>query len=111
MEEKIFQYPNINETAFSINLLGFQLNVQWYGLSYISGILFAWFLMARLVENKNLWFANKSIIERSEVDDLITYMILGIIVGGRFGYCLFYAPSYYFDNPIRIIYILSLIHI
>ena len=61
--------------------------------------------MVRLIENKNLWFANKSIIERSEVDDLITYMILGIIVGGRLGYCLFYAPSYYFDNPIRTIYI------
>ena len=57
------------------------------------------------VENKNLWFESKSIIKRSEVDDLITYMILGIIVGGRLGYCLFYTPGYYFDNPIKIIFI------
>ena len=105
MEEKIFQYPNISETAFSLNLLGFQLNVQWYGLSYIAGILLAWFFMAKLVQNKDLWFANKSIIERSEVDDLITYMILGIIVGGRLGYCLFYTPAYFFDNPIKTFYI------
>ena len=105
MEEKIFQYPNISETAFSINLLGLNLNVQWYGLSYIAGILLAWYFMAKLVKNKDLWFAGHSIIERSEVDDLITYMILGIIIGGRLGYCLFYAPGYYFENPIRVIYV------
>ena len=105
MEEKIFQYPNISETAFTLNLFGLHLNVQWYGLSYIAGILLAWFFMAKLVQNKDLWFANKSIIERSEVDDLITYMILGIILGGRLGYCLFYAPAYYFENPIRTLYI------
>ena len=70
MEEKIFQYPNISETAFTLNLFGLHLNVQWYGLSYIAGILLAWFFMAKLVQNKDLWFANKSIIERSEVDDL-----------------------------------------
>ena len=81
LEEKIFQYPNISETAFTLNLFGLHLNVQWYGLSYIAGILLAWFFMAKLVQNKDLWFANKSIIERSEVDDLITYMILGIIAG------------------------------
>ncbi len=105
MEKKIFQYPNINETAFSINLLGLHLNVQWYGLSYIAGILLAWFFMAKLVQNKDLWLSCKSIIERSEVDDLITYMIFGIIVGGRLGYCLFYTPGYYFENPIKIIFI------
>jgi phosphatidylglycerol:prolipoprotein diacylglycerol transferase len=105
LEKKIFQYPNINETAFSINLLGLHLNVQWYGLSYIAGILLAWFFMAKLVQNKNLWLSCKGIIERSEVDDLITYMIFGIIIGGRLGYCLFYTPGYYFDNPIKIIFI------
>ena len=81
------------------------MNVQWYGLSYIAGILLAWFFMAKLVQNKDLWLSCKSIIERSEVDDLITYMIFGIIVGGRLGYCLFYTPGYYFDNPIKIIFI------
>ena len=105
MEEKIFQYPNISETAFSINVLGLNLNVQWYGLSYIAGILLAWYFMAKLVKNKHLWFANHSIIKRSAVDDLITYMILGIVIGGRLGYCLFYAPGYYFESPIRIIYV------
>ena len=105
MEKKIFQYPNIDETAFSINLLGLHLNVQWYGSSYIAGILLAWFFMAKLVQNKDLWLSCKSIFERSEVDDLITYMIFGIIVGGRLGYCLFYTPGYYFDNPIKIIFI------
>ena len=105
MEEKIFEYPNIDETAFSFNLLGLDLNVQWYGLSYITGILLAWFFMAKLVKNKDLWFAGNSVIERSEVDDLITYMILGIVIGGRLGYCLFYTPGYYFENPIRIIYV------
>ena len=81
------------------------MNVQWYGLSYIAGILLAWLFMVKLVQNKDLWFSCKSIIGRSEVDDLITYMIFGIIVGGRLGYCLFYTPGYYFDNPIKIIFI------
>ena len=61
--------------------------------------------MIKLVQKKDLWTAGHSIVERNEVDDLITYMISGIILGGRLGYCLFYAPAYYFDNPIRIIYI------
>ena len=70
---------------FLLNLLGLHLDVQWYGLSYIAGILLAWLFMAKLVQNKDLWFSCKSIIGRSEVDDLITYMILGIIVGGSVG--------------------------
>ena len=65
LEEKIFQYPNINETAFSINLLGLNLNVQWYGLSYIAGILLAWFFMIKLVQKKDLWIAGNSIVERN----------------------------------------------
>ncbi|MDC3068028.1 prolipoprotein diacylglyceryl transferase [Paracoccaceae bacterium] len=101
----MFEYPNISETALSLNILGLSLNIQWYGLSYVFGIITAWFLMYNLVSRKALWFDNVALMEKKKVDDLITFMIIGIILGGRLGYCLFYTPMYYFANPIKILFI------
>ena len=105
MEKKIFQYPNINETAFSFSLLGKTLNIQWYGLSYICGVLIAWYLMLMIVRDARLWEINKKTITKHNIDDLITYMILGILIGGRLGYCFFYTPLYYLENPQKILFL------
>ena len=72
----------------------FSLEIRWYSLAYIFGILIGWYLA------KN-YFVNKNIQEK--FDDYITYVIIGLIVGGRLGYVLFYNFEYYSENILDIL--------
>ena len=77
---------NFDPVAFQI----FSLEIRWYSLAYIFGILFGWLLSKKyLISDHKL---------REKFDDYLTYVILGIIIGGRLGYVLFYNPSYYSSN-------------
>ena len=77
---------NFDPVAFQL----FSFEIRWYSLSYIFGILFGWLYCKKLLINSR---------EHSELfDDLITYIILGIILGGRLGYVLFYNPIYFINN-------------
>ena len=73
----------------------FTLEIRWYSLAYIVGILFGWIL------SKKVFILDLNI--KDKFDDFITFLILGIIVGGRLGYVLFYNFDYYFDNPADIL--------
>ena len=84
---------NFDPVAFSL----FTFEVRWYSLSYIFGILFGWFYCKR--------FLIKDKIVSTLFDDLLTYLIIGIIVGGRLGYILFYNLKYYLDNLVEIFFI------
>ena len=68
----------------------FSIEIRWYSLAYIAGILLGWTL------SKKIFISNPSLKEK--FDDFITYIILGIIVGGRLGYVIFYNLEYYSDN-------------
>ena len=72
----------------------FSLEIRWYSLAYIFGILAGWVLAKRFFIN------NQGI--KIKFDDYVTYIIFGIIIGGRLGYVLFYNLDYYFENPIDI---------
>ena len=75
----------------------FSLEIRWYSLAYIFGILFAWIYCKKiLIKDKNT-----SIL----FDELISYLIIGIILGGRLGYVLFYNSKYYLDNLVEILMI------
>jgi len=72
----------------------FSLEIRWYSLAYIIGILLGWILSKRIfISDLNL---------REKFDDFITYIILGIIVGGRLGYVFFYNFNYFSNNLIDI---------
>ncbi len=73
----------------------FSLEIRWYSLAYITGILVGWILSKK-------YFISKLEI-KEKFDDYLTYVILGIIVGGRLGYVLFYNLDYYFNHPINIL--------
>jgi len=73
----------------------FTLEIRWYSLAYIFGILIGWIL------SKKYFITNESI--KAKFDDFMTYVILAIIVGGRLGYVLFYNPDYYLNNLLDII--------
>ena len=74
--------------------------IRWYSLAYIFGILFGWWYGRKLIENR---FSIKSEkFNYKDFDDLITYLIFSIIIGGRLGYVIFYNPGYFISNPIDI---------
>ena len=79
--------------------LGF-LQIRWYSLSYIFGILIGWWY-GKIVLKKQL-VENIERIYSSKYDDLITYIIIGVIIGGRLGYILFYNLNFYLDNILEI---------
>jgi len=82
---------NFDPVAFQI----FSLEIRWYSLAYILGIVLGWFYIKRKLKNDQkllLLF-----------DDLIGYLIIGIILGGRLGYVLFYNPEYYIKNLFEIV--------
>jgi len=75
--------------------------IRWYSLAYVVGIILGWWLgkkiISHIINNVNFKF------NLSEFDDIITYLILSIIIGGRLGYVLFYDFEYYIQNPIDVI--------
>ena len=75
--------------------------IRWYSLAYIFGILIGWWLGKKLIQRKLQSIGLKFDIE--EFDNLITYLIIFIIIGGRIGYVLFYNFEYYLLNPLDII--------
>jgi len=84
---------NFDPVAFNL----FAFEIRWYSLSYIFGILLGWFYCKNfLIKDKNI---------STLFDDLITYLIIGIVLGGRIGYILFYNLKYYFNNLYEIFFI------
>ena len=76
------------------------LQIRWYGLAYVFGILVGWWY-GRIVIKKQVPNINqKNYIEG--FDDLIGYIIIGVVVGGRLGYIFFYNPAFYFENILEI---------
>ena len=72
----------------------FSLEIRWYSLSYIIGILIGWYLAKKFFVSKNIYH---------RFDDYITFVIIGLILGGRLGYVLFYNLNFYINNPFDIL--------
>ncbi len=95
-------FPNIGPEIFSIEIGGFTLALRWYALAYIVGILIGWRLVARALRTPRLWPQDTPPMTVARLEDLLTWIIIGVIVGGRLGFVLFYQPAYYFANPLEI---------
>ena len=77
--------------------------LRWYAMAYIVGILLGWRLVLRAANTPRLWRGDKSVMTPAQIEDLLTWVILGVILGGRLGYVLFYQPGYYLSNPAQIL--------
>ena len=88
----MLNYPEIDPIIFSIGPLA----VRWYGLMYVIGFLAAWVLAKKRARES--WSA----IKPGQVDDLIFYGMLGVIVGGRIGYSIFYGWQYWLEDPLYV---------
>ncbi|WP_425991408.1 prolipoprotein diacylglyceryl transferase [Brevundimonas sp. TWP2-3-2] len=68
------------------------LPIRWYALAYVAGIVLGWIYAARILKSDRIWAPGKPPLAGPQLDDLILWITLGIILGGRFGYALFYKP-------------------
>ena len=87
---------NLDPVIFS---LGF-ISIRWYSLAYVLGILIGWWYGKKLILNKSQLLKEK--FNLKNFDDLITYLVISIIIGGRLGYVVFYNIEYYYSNPVDI---------
>ena len=85
-------YQNLDPVAFSIGPLA----VRWYGIAYVLGFLLAGVLMWRLAKRWKLRFDSDALLT------IICCVIVGVILGARLGYCLFYGNGYYFSHPLEL---------
>lgn len=90
-EAALLIFPNIDPVALQLGPLA----IRWYSLAYMAGILLGWWYV-RFLDQK---IAAHSVLQKTQYDDLITWAIAGVILGGRLGYVLFYQPAHYLENP------------
>ncbi|SEN74623.1 Prolipoprotein diacylglyceryl transferase [Gemmobacter aquatilis] len=95
-------FPNLSPDLFSIDLFGVTFALRWYALAYIAGLLIGWRLVLRALHQPRLWAAQAP-MNAEQLDRLLTWVILGVVLGGRLGFVLFYQPGYYLTHPAEIL--------
>jgi phosphatidylglycerol:prolipoprotein diacylglycerol transferase len=97
MDLFVIPYPVIDPVAIELGPVA----IRWYGMAYMAGILLGWLYGRYLISRPELW-GGKSPMTVPQGDDFLLWITLGIVVGGRLGFVLFYEPSYFWANPIEI---------
>ncbi len=92
-------FPNIDPVAFHIG----PLPIRWYALAYISGFLLGYWYVLRLIARADLWSPGQIRPNKEQIGDYFFWAMLGVIVGGRLGYVLFYNTSVIWTNPIEVV--------
>jgi phosphatidylglycerol:prolipoprotein diacylglycerol transferase len=88
-------FPAIDPVAVAIG----PFVVRWYALAYIAGLLIGWRYCLVLADRP------PRLIERRDIDDFLVWATLGVVLGGRIGYVLFYQPGYYLQHPVEALYL------
>jgi len=101
--QAILSFPDISPDIFSIPIGGITLALRWYALAYILGLVLAWRWVMLLMNRPALWQGDTPPMPARQAEDLLTWVILGVILGGRLGFVLFYQPGYYLANPLEIL--------
>jgi len=95
-------FPDLSPLVFPNGLFGFGIPLRWYALAYIVGIIAGWRVAIAAVRRPHLWRGNTPAMTPEHLDSLLTWIIVGVIAGGRLGYVLLYQPGYYLQNPLEI---------
>lgn len=85
-------FPSIDPVMLSLG----PIDIRWYGMSYVAGILLGWWYCLRLIKKYDTPFKTE------DIDAYILWILGGVVIGGRLGMVLFYAPGYYFSSPEKI---------
>ncbi|MAY86598.1 MAG: prolipoprotein diacylglyceryl transferase [Pseudooceanicola sp.] len=101
--QAVLRFPEISPELFAISIGGFEFALRWYALAYIAGIVIAWRLAVMAVNRPALWPGAQPPMSSKQIEDMLTLIVVGIVVGGRLGFVLFYQPAYYLSNPGQIL--------
>ncbi|WP_343217465.1 prolipoprotein diacylglyceryl transferase [Hoeflea sp. YIM 152468] len=93
----LMAFPEIDPVIFGIG----PVQIRWYGLAYVTGILLGWRYARRLVGTGRLWPAGNARMTALDIDDFLIWATIGIVAGGRLGYILFYDFAAVSANPVR----------
>lgn len=96
-------FPDISPEIFSITLFGIEFALRWYALGYIAGIAIGWTMIRWLIGRVGLWPENQPPMTREDLENLATWIVVGVILGGRIGYVLFYSQGAYLSDPLAIL--------
>ncbi len=108
MIEAAINFPNLNPAALTIpafDVLGMiigPLQLRWYALAYIAGLVLGWRWMVWLIRRDKLWAPGKPAMTVLQADDFLFWATLGVILGGRIGYVLFYKPDMIWLHPAEV---------
>jgi phosphatidylglycerol:prolipoprotein diacylglycerol transferase len=92
-------FPSLDPVAVELG----PLSIKWYGLAYMAGLVLGWLYIRALLRNAALWPGGRAPFGEAEVDDLLIYITLGVMIGGRLGSVLFYEPSKYIADPVAVL--------
>lgn len=96
-------FPQIDPAIFTIELFGLSLSLRWYAMAYIVGLIGGWRGMVWMMRRPALWPKDRAPMRPDQPEDLLTWMILGVVLGGRLGYVVFYNPLQYLADPLGIV--------
>ncbi len=99
MQALAIPYPTIDPVAIWLG----PLPVKWYGLAYVAGLVLGRFYVRALLRRNRLWPGEKPPFTVEQADDLLLFMTLGVLLGGRLGYVLFYQPLTYVTDPLEVL--------
>ncbi len=91
----MLQYPQIDPVALQLG----PVSIHWYGLMYLLGFAAVWLLGRRRIAQ------GRTPLTQRDLEDIIFYSVIGVVVGGRLGYVLIYKPAYFLSHPLEILYI------
>jgi phosphatidylglycerol:prolipoprotein diacylglycerol transferase len=95
----LLHFPNIDPVLLQIGPFA----LRWYALAYVATILLGWRYVVGMVRNPRLWTHRPPTATTLEIDDLILWLMAGVIVGGRLGHVVFYTPSLIWTDPVEIL--------
>lgn len=99
----VIPFPDISNKVFSIHLFGTEFALRWYALAYMAGLVAGWKIIQRLMARPALWPNDTAPMATGKVEDLLSAIVLGVILGGRLGFVIFYEPAYYLSHPSEIL--------
>ena len=95
-------FPDISPEIFSITVAGREFALRWYALAYLVGLLAGWRIMVALMRRPALW-GDRAPMAPEQVEELLTWIVVGVVIGGRLGFVLFYEADYYLAHPVEIV--------